>query len=477
MKRRGKLCRALSVRDSQGKYISSSHPTETVGMYETAYHSMRGIIMETKVKEQQDKKKSDTMPEPLKTIESAPAVQAVESSPVVREGVKPLAAFWTKFTNDWAMSLQAGALAYNLLLAIFPIALALIAILGLVFGSIGLDVKDQFINGIQSVLPQQQGVSKGVISQVFSNLNKNSGILATIAVLAAIFGGSRLFITIENCFDLIYHVRPRTALRQNLMALSMLLLFVVLVPIMVVASAGPALVISLLQKTPLASIPGISVLFSLGGVLSSLFIAWLLFEAIYIVVPNQKISFRNSWRGAIVAAVLLQIFLTLFPFYAARFLGGYAGQAGFAVILIVFFYYFAVILLLGAEINAFFAERIQATPDNLAVMVHKMTSHEPKTQQEIKQQAPPSHKDERPEGAADRGQDNATSDGKGKSAKPTGAQLKRLPPDSPGKEKKQEQSTSTSPSFGTSKIGTFVEVAAGTILAMVIELIRLRRKK
>src|SRR2546423_2042116 len=291
MKRRGKVCRALHVRGRWGEYISSPHPTETVGTYETAYCSIRGIIMETKEKEQQDETKSETMPEPLKTIASAPAVQAVESSPVVQEGVKPLAAFWTKFTNDWAMGLQAGALAYNLLLAIFPIALALIAILGLVFGSIGLDVKDQFINGIQSVLPQQQGVSKGVISQVFDNLNKNSGPLAIIAVLAAIFGGSRLFITIENCFDLIYHVRPRTALRQNIMALSMLLLFVVLVPIMVVASAGPALVISLLQKTPLASIPGINVLFSLGGVLSSYSLPCFWSRLSSMLFPTKRLGF------------------------------------------------------------------------------------------------------------------------------------------------------------------------------------------
>lgn len=432
--------------------------------------------METKMKEQKNEKKSNTMSEPLKTIESAPAVQAVESSPVMREGVKPLAAFWTKFSNDWAMGLQAGALAYSLLVAIFPIAVALIAILGIIFGSVGLDVKDQFINGIQSVLPQQQGVSKGVISQVFNNLNKNSGILAIIAILAAIFGGSRLFIAIENCFDLIYHVRPRTALRQNIMAFSMLLLFVVLIPVMVLAAAGPALVFSLLQKTPLANIPGSNLLFSLGGILSGLVVAWLLFEAIYIVVPNQKISFPNSWRGAVVAAVFLQIFLTLFPFYAAHFLGGYAGQAGFAIILIVFFYYFAVILLLGAEINAFFAEGIRATPDNLAIMVHKMTSHEPKTQQEIKEQAPPSHKDERPEGADGR-QGNAASDGKDKSGKSTGAQSKRSLPASLSKEKKQKQSSSTSQSFGTSKIGTFIEVTAGTLLTMVIELVRLRRKK
>src|SRR5437764_13325755 len=127
------------------------------------------------------------MAEALKTIESGPSVQAVESSPGVARGVKPLAAIWTKFTNDWAMSLLAGALAYNLILAIFPIALALIAILGLVFGSLGLDVQNQFIKGIQQALPSQQGVNAGVLKQVSINLNKNSGILAIIALLAAIF--------------------------------------------------------------------------------------------------------------------------------------------------------------------------------------------------------------------------------------------------------------------------------------------------
>ncbi len=85
-----------------------------------------------------------------------------------------------------------------------------------------------------------------------------------------------------------------------------------------------------------------------------------MFEAIYIVVPNQHISFRNSWLGAVVAAVLLQVYLSFFfPFYATHFLGNYTGNIALAVVLLFFFYYFAVILLLGAEINAFFAEDIR----------------------------------------------------------------------------------------------------------------------
>jgi hypothetical protein len=199
-----------------------------------------------------------------------------------------------------------------------------------------------------------------------------------IAILIAIFGGSRLFVSLENYFDIIYHTRPRDLIPQNLMALGMLLLFVILIPLMVFTSSVPALVQSILKATPVSQIPGNAFIFTALGILTGLIIAWILFEAIYIVVPNQHISFRNSWRGAVVAAVALEIYLYLFPFY------------------VTLFYYFAVILLLGAEINAYFSEGIRATPDNLAVMVHQLTSHLPTSKKDIQEQAPPSHKNIEP---------------------------------------------------------------------------------
>ena len=143
-------------------------------------------------------------------------------------------------------------------------------------------------------------------------------------------------------------------------------------------------------------LPGNSFLIGLLGVVVSLLLSWVLFEVVYLVVPNQHISFRNSWLGAVVAAILLQLYLLLFPFYVTHFLGSYtsdvAPTAGFAVILLFFFYYFAVILLLGAEINAFFAEGIQSTPGDLAVMIHTLTSHLPTTEQDLQEQAALSHK-------------------------------------------------------------------------------------
>jgi len=321
--------------------------------------------------------------------ESSQAAQPNEESPV-QKAVGPLRAFFTKVINDWTINLQARALAYNLVVAIFPILLALFLLFGLVLGSSGASVQKSFLDTLERVLPQ--GVGSGIVQQMLRKIQSSAGILSIITLLTAIIGGSRLFVLMENCFDLIYHLPPRRFLMKNMVAIGMLLLFAILIPLMLLASIVPALLTSFLKTTPLQTIPAGPFIFSLLGVLGSLVISWMLFEAIYSIVPNQPIRFRNSWRGAIIAAIGLQIYLTLFPFYATHFLKGYGGQAGFALILIIFFYYFAILLLLGAQVNAFFAEGVQKTPDNLASLVHKETSLNEKPSEEQHAQATPPHK-------------------------------------------------------------------------------------
>jgi membrane protein len=311
-----------------------------------------------------------------------------------KKGAKSLKGFFNKFNNDWVMNF-ASALAFNLITAILPILIAIIAIVGFVFGSLDPTAETQLIDHLKSIFPG----SGDFVPLALASLNKNAGILSIIAILLAIFGGSRLFISMEGYFDIIYHVRPRGVIKQNIMAITMLLIFIVLTVPMVLAASLPTFILTVFKTLSLSQLVGNSVLnfiFWVIGILVSLFISWVLFEAIYIVVPNQHISFRKSWPGAIIAAVLLQIYLQLFPLYVKHFLGSYTGNIALAIILLFFFYYFAVILLIGAEINAYFAESIHATPDNLAVIVHKYTSHLATSQKDVQEQAPPSHKDAEP---------------------------------------------------------------------------------
>jgi YihY family inner membrane protein len=394
-----------------------------------------------------------------------------EAEQTPKKEVKTLKEFFTKFNNDWVMNFASG-LAFNLLTSIFPIVIAIISIAGFFVGSLDPTGKQMLIQQITNAFPPPIS-NQNVLEPALNSLSKQAGILSIIAILLAIFGGSRLFVSMESYFDIIYHTRPRDVIPQNIMAVLMLLLFVVLIPVMVFAATLPALVVNLLKVTPLNTIPYIGLLFALIGILGGIFVAWIFFEAVYIVVPNQRISFRNSWIGALVAAIALQIYLTLFPFYVSHFLTSDTGTVGFAIILLFFFYYFAVILLLGAEINAYFAEGVRVTPDNLAVMVHKLTSHLATSEQDVQKQASASHKDEEPKSIRPKHEATATAQSKNGTAVQPGAFDEQTHTEQATHTSKKKQSTSQ----GSSRMFALIEAVAGTALAFVVTLFRMRSKK
>src|SRR3989440_10694482 len=207
---------------------------------------------------------------------------------------KPFQAFWTKFNNDWSWNNAAG-LAYNLILSIFPLVIALLALIGLFLGRLDSAAQDLTIKQLSHLFPEITSSQK-IIQPALTQLKKDSGILGIFAIVVAIFNGSRMFLFLQGCFDLIYHVRPRGVIAQNVLSVAMVLLFVILVPIMVLASSLPAVALSLLQKTPIGYLLGQGLLLSVSvsAIVGGLIGAYVLFQVIYMVVPNQKISFRKS---------------------------------------------------------------------------------------------------------------------------------------------------------------------------------------
>jgi YihY family inner membrane protein len=276
----------------------------------------------------------------------------------------PPSTFFSKFRHDWSLIL-ARALAYTLLITVLSIALVYLSTLGLILGRLDPHAQDRLIAQLQAILPHTM-LSSNIISTFFHQLASHTLVLEIIVIILAIFIGSRLFIVIERCFNLIYRLRPRSSFARNFIAIGMMLLLIVLTSIMVLASSLSTIAPALMKNSPLAHLHNIGLLFSLTGVLSSLITAIILFQAIYMIIPHQRITFARSWPGTLAAAGGLQIYLAFLPLYITRFLGGYLGQIGFAIILLGFFYYFGVILLLGAEINAFYSEGIQDVTGDLA---------------------------------------------------------------------------------------------------------------
>jgi YihY family inner membrane protein len=393
-----------------------------------------------------------------------------------QKDVKPLQTFMTKFSNDWATSF-ASLIAYSLLTAMLPIAVALFGILGLVLGS-NSGLTSTIAHDLASIVPQTSTSSSSptatqqAIELAVQQLNKQAGFLLIIAIALAIFGGSRLFITLENCLNIVYRLRPRKAIKQNLMAFAMLILFIILIPLMVFASAAPTVILSVVSNVPgLSAIPFFStvarspILGYLAGLLGGFIVAFILFEAIYFVVPNQKISWRNSWCGAVVAAIALELFLLLFPIYIRYGLKNYTGQVGFAVILLLFFYYFAVILMIGAEVNAFFFEKIQPLPNNLVTFVStmggKLNRDFPESESDV---------DTHPTESADAAHIASARTEEERIQKKNRRRQKQVV--TAAKNKEQSVQDSKKPS----KLPVVLEVIAGSAVAVGVELLRLRQR-
>jgi membrane protein len=305
--------------------------------------------------------------------EQAPDTSAIDQTPsevtqTANTEVSPPSTFFSKFQHDWPLIL-ARSLAYSLLITMLSIALMLLSILGIVLRRLSPQVQTKLITYLQGIFPQAISLSN-ILRTIFHQLSLVSLTLEIIVIILAVLIGSRLFIVIERSFNLIYHLRPRSLIARNLISIGMFVLLTVLTPIMFLASSLSAPALSLVKHTTLGHIPEIGVLVSLAGVLISLIAAIILFQVMYVVIPKQHIAFAKSWRGTLVAAGALQIFLAFFPLYITHFLGGYLGQIGFAVILLAFFYYFGFILLLGAEINAFYAQDIQNAIDDLTTSAY-----------------------------------------------------------------------------------------------------------
>jgi membrane protein len=244
---------------------------------------------------------------------------------------------------------QASLIAWNLLGSLFPIALALATILGVVFGS-GAHTKGVY-RLVAAAVPDPQGQQQVLAS--LDGVRTQTGLFSILALAGFLWSASSLFGAMEQAFDLIFHVPMRDFLRQKLVAVLMMVIFSVLAGLAILTSALlplvgrlPGLSVSLLTHGPAALLTQ----FVIGSVSG-----FLLYFVTYYVVPNRKQEVRQVWPGALFAGVAFELLSLCFPLYL-HFAGPGMNQYGrtFALVFILMFFLFCVgmVTMLGVEINA-----------------------------------------------------------------------------------------------------------------------------
>jgi len=247
---------------------------------------------------------------------------------------------------------RAAQLSYYFLLALFPLLLFLMSVIGLIMGS-GTGLRHSLFNYLGKVLPSS--ASELVSNTVFEVSNASGGGKISFGILAALWAASAGMGAISESLNVAYHVKEtRSWWKQRLIAVGLTLaLAVLIITALVIVLYGGRIA------------DGLASSYSLGGGFTLawkvlqwpivLFFLFLGFGLIYYWAPDLK---DQDWRwitpGSLVAVVLwllvsfgFRLYLHYFNSYSKTY-----GSLGAVIILMLWFYFTGAAILIGGEVNS-----------------------------------------------------------------------------------------------------------------------------
>jgi membrane protein len=257
------------------------------------------------------------------------------------------------YIEDEALT-RGAAIAYYTATSLGPILVIVVAIAGLAFGQQAAQgaiveqlsglMGQQSAELIQAALKSASGLSSGVIAGM-------------IGVAALIVTASGVFVEMQTALNVIWRVEatgdPVTRLvRARATSLGL------------VAALGFLLLVSLIISALLRTVgryvdlvvPFGQVILQGINLVISLTLITTLFAAIYKVLPDRSIAWRDVWCGAAATAVMFTIGKSLISLYiGSSAIATSYGAAASVIVLLIWVYYSAQIFLLGAEFTKIFA--------------------------------------------------------------------------------------------------------------------------
>ena len=251
-----------------------------------------------------------------------------------------------EFIDDSALS-RGAAIAYYTLFSLAPILVIVIAIAGFVFGQ---DAAQGALVGQLRGFMGQQGADL-VQSMVKGASNKHSGTIATvIGIITLVITSTGVFSELQADLNAIWKAQPPTnvmaIVKTRALGLGLVATLGLLLLVLLVVSAA----ITGLSHSVNQIFPGAAALFQIADFVLSFILVAVMFGAIYKILPDKNLSWRDVGIGAVATAVLFAAGKFLIGLYiGSSAIASSYGAAGTALVLLVWIYYSALIFLLGAE--------------------------------------------------------------------------------------------------------------------------------
>ena len=258
--------------------------------------------------------------------------------------------FIDKIAKDNIGFLAAG-LAWSILTSMIAFVAAVVAISGLILQDPAKRdaVAAQLSSSMTGVLSRQD------VEAAVSGAQQHSALLALIAFVGIVWGGSSIGGCVATVFQPLFQVRGRPFIKEKLIDVGMVLVFATLLIVIASSSSAVARLNALVTQLPLPEAADLVLGIGIG-----LLGAFVLFFAVYTVFPNTDPKFKlpNVWKGAAIAAVMFEVLSLIFPIYVAiSHFSKYGSLVAAILVLTAWIYFLALILLVGAEFVAFGAIR------------------------------------------------------------------------------------------------------------------------
>ena len=214
--------------------------------------------------------------------------------------------------------LVAGGLAYAALIAILPMILLVMSIVGLVVSSPA--DQERIVAAIAKVLPPLEEVARSAFEQVATGAVP-TGIIAIIGLL---WGSSRFYSAIDTAFSRIYSDAPRRdPIRQSIRGLLVTGVLVIMPVALITAGSVIAWLIDVAPGG--GEVQGLArALRDVVSPLGTLAVFTAGTALCYRYVPSRRVPWRALLLPATLVGLVLAVFTQLFTFIAPRMVGAAA---------------------------------------------------------------------------------------------------------------------------------------------------------
>ncbi len=261
---------------------------------------------------------------------------------------------------DDKMMTYAAALAYQVLFAIFPFVIFLVALLGFLNLS---DFFDWLLQQAQVVLPR---TAMANVRQVIDEIrSQDQGGLLSFGIVAAIWVASSGVRATMDALNVAYDVEEtRSAWKRYPLSI----IYTLGLGAMIIAAAammllGPQLIGWLAQQVGLGE--AFTTVWSWLRLPVAVVLLTFAVALVYYAGPNVEQPFRLVTPGAVLAVVVWVVASLGFSYYVANLANYQAiyGSLGAVVVLLLYFYLSAAALLFGAEVNSIIDKLAPARSD------------------------------------------------------------------------------------------------------------------